>query len=84
MRSSSLADMQPLLDERESSPPLCARFDTVGATGATDMGTARQKYFYNYDLRKLWCPDKMKLQLPLAYPHCEPELAIARDWHAYR
>ena len=26
----------------------------------------------------------MKLQLPLAYPHCEPELAIARDWHAYR
>eukprot|EP01045_Picozoa_sp_COSAG04_P030664 COSAG04_NODE_5405_length_1629_cov_12.329412_2_plen_153_part_00 len=49
------------------------------------MGTPRQKYFLNYDMRKLWCPEFMKgpSQVPL-YPHTEPELAIARDWHGYR
>ena len=35
-------------------------------------------------MRKLWMPEKMELQLPISYPNLEPELAIARDWHAYR
>ena len=49
------------------------------------MGSPRQKYHLNYDMRKLWCPEFMKgpSQVPL-YPHTEPELAIARDWHGYR
>ena len=49
------------------------------------MGSARQKYHLNYDMRKLWCPEFMVgPSVPPVYPHTEPILAIARDWHGYR
>ena len=49
------------------------------------MGTPRAKYYLNYDMRKLWCPEFMRgPSVPPVYPNLEPEMAIARDWHAYR
>jgi hypothetical protein len=49
------------------------------------MGSPRQKYHLNYDMRKMWCPEFMKgPSVPPVYPYLEPELAIGRDWHSYR
>jgi hypothetical protein len=49
------------------------------------MGSPRAKYYLNYDMRKLWCPEFMRgPSVPPVYPNLEPELAIARDWHSYR
>eukprot|EP01043_Picozoa_sp_COSAG02_P024445 COSAG02_NODE_1335_length_13197_cov_5.830279_6_plen_128_part_00 len=49
------------------------------------MASPRAKYYLNYDMRKMWCPEFMKgPSVPPVYPNLEPEMAIARDWHSYR